>query len=107
MKRITLLSVAAGFIVGIFSWGWGQDFVFKYRSGSVSERNLLSTSRFRSERGRLLQKLSGEQVQEADTLRILSLLIEFQIDDEEGTTGDGRFDLSVPSRPVIDPPPHD
>ena len=73
----------------------------------MSERNLLSTSRFRSERGRLLQKLSGEQVQEADTLRILSLLIEFQIDDEEGTTGDGRFDLSVPSQPVIDPPPHD
>jgi M6 family metalloprotease-like protein len=42
-----------------------------------------------------------------DTLRVLVLRAEFQTDDSDSTTGDGRFDRSVPAALTIDPPPHD
>ena len=43
----------------------------------------------------------------ADTLRILAIRVEFQPDNSQTTTGDGRFDLSQGTDPFqIDPPPH-
>ena len=42
----------------------------------------------------------------AGTLRLLALRVEFKIDSVNTTTGNGRFDLSTPSTPRTDPPPH-
>ena len=41
-----------------------------------------------------------------DTLRLLSLRVEFKTDSVNTTTGNGRFDLSIPTSPGIDFPPH-
>ncbi len=42
-----------------------------------------------------------------DTLRILAILVQFQEDNDTRTSGNGKFDLSVPAAPIIDAPPHD
>lgn len=42
-----------------------------------------------------------------DTVRVLALMVQFQKDDDEKTTGDGQFDLTSPASPAIDAPPHD
>lgn len=42
-----------------------------------------------------------------DTLRILAILVQFQEDNDTRTSGNGKFDLSVPAVPIIDAPPHD
>ncbi|MGD0590362.1 MAG: T9SS type A sorting domain-containing protein [Bacteroidota bacterium] len=41
-----------------------------------------------------------------DTIRILAIMVEFQKDNDEQTTGDGTFQLTG-SPAQIDPPPHD
>ncbi len=42
-----------------------------------------------------------------DTLRVLAIRVEFQEDNDETTTGNGKFDLSTSTDPYqIDPPPH-
>lgn len=42
-----------------------------------------------------------------DTLKILAIRVEFQADDDDNTTGNGKFDLSQNSESFrIDPPPH-
>jgi hypothetical protein len=41
-----------------------------------------------------------------DTIRILAIMVEFQMDNNEQTTGDGTFQLTG-SPAQIDPPPHD
>jgi M6 family metalloprotease-like protein len=41
------------------------------------------------------------------SLSLLALRVEFQPDDDIQTTGTGEFDLSSPSEPDIDAPPHD
>ncbi len=43
----------------------------------------------------------------ADTIRVLAVMVQFQQDNDDRTTGDGRFDRSAPSQPIIDAPPHD
>lgn len=43
----------------------------------------------------------------ADTVNILVVMVQFQQDNTPLTTGDGRFDLSTTTNPVIDAPPHD
>ena len=42
-----------------------------------------------------------------DTLRILAIRVEFVPDTLAETTGDGRFVMTSPETPTIDPPPHD
>lgn len=49
----------------------------------------------------------SEQDLRSDTLKILAVRVEFQLDDDETTTGEGKFDLSKAKVPTIDPPPHD
>ena len=39
--------------------------------------------------------------------KVLAVMVEFQTDDDPLTTGNGKFDLSFPSKKIIDPPPHD
>lgn len=40
-----------------------------------------------------------------ETVRILAVMVQFQEDADSRTTGNGRFDLSATSNPIIDPPP--
>jgi hypothetical protein len=42
-----------------------------------------------------------------DTVSILAVMVQFQPDNDIGTTGNGQFDLSTPSDPGLDAPPHD
>jgi hypothetical protein len=41
-----------------------------------------------------------------DTVRVLAAMVQFQEDDDQTTTGNGRFDLSSTQDPIIDAPPH-
>lgn len=43
----------------------------------------------------------------SDTLRVLAILVQFQTDDDDRTTGNGTFDLAAPAEPIIDAAPHD
>lgn len=40
-----------------------------------------------------------------DTVRLLAVMVEFQLDDDPLTTGSGRFDTSTTAGFIIDPPP--
>ena len=42
---------------------------------------------------------------EPETLRVLAALVQFQVDTDTRTTGNGHFDLSTPPDSTIDPPP--
>ena len=42
-----------------------------------------------------------------DTIHALAALVQFQIDDDARTTGNGQFDLAAPADSVLDAPPHD
>ena len=46
-------------------------------------------------------------VAEQDTVRVLALMVQFQKDADARTTGDGQFDLTSTTSPVLDSPPHD
>ena len=39
--------------------------------------------------------------------KVIAVMVEFQEDSDPLTTGNGKFDLSFPSKKIIDPPPHD
>jgi len=79
----------------------------KFRRNSVSKQNLIAGSRFHWD-GQSLSKNSIQTVfLGPDTLRVLALLVEFQIDQSDSTTGDGTFNLTPPNELTIDPPPHD
>lgn len=43
----------------------------------------------------------------AETVNVLAVMVQFQPDNDIGTTGDGRFDLSTPAQVTLDSPPHD
>ena len=53
------------------------------------------------------KKTNSNSIIPKDTVRILAIMVEFQTDADEETTGDGKFQSSSSSVPVIDPPPHD
>ena len=42
-----------------------------------------------------------------DTLRVLAILVDFQTDQDNLTSGDGKFQLQTNVTGAIDPPPHD
>ena len=42
-----------------------------------------------------------------DTVRVLVLMVQFQKDSTDRSTGNGQFDLTAPSTPALDAPPHD
>lgn len=42
----------------------------------------------------------------ADTINVLAVMVQFQQDNTSLTTGDGRFDLSQGTDPILDAPPH-
>lgn len=77
------------------------------RHDSISKRNLNPCARFHFQDGSVFQNIASAMPLEPDTVRVLALMVEFQSDENEKTTGNGTFDLSAASDPVIDPPPHD
>ncbi len=78
-----------------------------WRIGAISHQNLLSSARFYWDNDRLVVHPMTKTDAVSDTLRILAIRVAFQTDDDPRTTGDGCFDLTSPSEPMIDPPPHD
>ena len=42
-----------------------------------------------------------------DTVRVLVLMVQFQKDSTDRSTGNGQFDLTTTSTPALDSPPHD
>lgn len=106
MKRVgyTVLLLILLFNRGIVR---AEEPEMRWRKGPVSHRNLLSGSQFRWENDQLVSNDVTVTNPVLDTLRILAIRVEFQTDDDPRTTGNGRYDLSSPVEPIIDPPPHD
>jgi M6 family metalloprotease-like protein len=74
--------------------------VWKFRPASASPGKPFRMSRNLEPAGRISSDFT-------DTLGVLGLMVEFQTDADESTTGDGRF-LSGPADPAaVDPAPHD
>ncbi|MEK6651237.1 MAG: hypothetical protein AABY75_09680, partial [Bacteroidota bacterium] len=42
----------------------------------------------------------------ADTVRLLGIMVQFPVDADPRTTGNGHFDSVVTHPAIIDPPPH-
>jgi len=40
-----------------------------------------------------------------DTVSVLAVMVQFQIDNDSRTSGNGQFDVSAPTEPIIDAPP--
>ena len=78
---------------------------FTRRNGQVSKQNLLPDARIVWQQGRpvLNPRQNTESVR---SLSILAIMVEFQEDDDDRTTGNGKFDLSVSEDLTIDPAPH-
>jgi len=100
----------------IFLWSIILSFSFslmaepvriRQRKPVVSKRNLLDHSKLYFQNGSCFLKPQLSAFSDPDTVHILALMVEFQTDENNKTTGDGKFDLSSPSGPLIDPPPHD
>ncbi len=85
----------------------GKDFTFRFHRPSVSGKNLLKSSLYRWEQGQFILNRSSNGTVPTDTISIMAILVEFQPDDDERTTGNGLFDLSISPNAAIDPPPHD
>ena len=43
----------------------------------------------------------------AEFLHVVGIMVDFQADDDDATTGDGKFDTSHTAKKIIDPSPHD
>ncbi len=52
------------------------------------------------------EKKSSGSVSLPETTNVLVAMVEFQTDNNPGTTGDGTFDMGTISK-IVDPPPHD
>lgn len=42
-----------------------------------------------------------------DTVNILAVMVQFQTDTDDRSSGNGQFDLGISTTPIIDAPPHD
>jgi M6 family metalloprotease-like protein len=91
MRRILILGLAA-LAANAAPAKDSRAAVFRFRTGGVA-----STGE---------QSRSARASQNADSLKILALLAEFQADEDENTTGNGQFDLTRSPEYTIDRPPH-
>jgi len=107
MKWLVGGFVALLFVGPVVVRGEAPPPAHRFRTGSVSEKNLVTSSRARWESGSLIWDDTRPRPGRADSVRVLALMAQFEQDEDEKTTGDGRFDLSEPEDLVIDPPPHD
>lgn len=49
----------------------------------------------------------GPTASSNDTLKVLAIMVQFQTDTDDRTSGNGQFDLGIAATPIIDAPPHD
>ncbi|MBN1782771.1 VCBS repeat-containing protein [bacterium] len=98
-----LLMTAWTAVLSGASGQWRAD-----RKLSVSDRNLVPHY-FQSRTGQTRNGGPGPAriPAEAATLKILAIMAEFQEDDDEWTTGNGRFLMEAPEDPELNAPPHD
>jgi M6 family metalloprotease-like protein len=91
--------------------GLGKDFVFRPKACAPSRRLILSTARrtAASLQGAtaLRKKADPGPASAGDTLKVLGLMVQFRVDADMETTGDGRFIMEPSAGTTIDPPPHD
>ncbi|RPI01161.1 MAG: hypothetical protein EHM64_16170, partial [Ignavibacteriae bacterium] len=86
------------------------------RAWKIAVLLLLGTLSFAQQRNAVVQPfrkmIHPEQSRKSapvnrDTVRILAVMVEFQTDADEQTTGNGKFLMTAPASPMIDPAPHD
>ena len=53
--------------------------------------------------GPLLHRTAAD----GDTVNILAVMVQFQTDTDDRSSGNGQYDLGISSTPIIDAPPHD
>lgn len=80
---------------------------FVVRSGGPSRQNLISSSQVEWRQDSPNFRSESTQQAASDSIRILALMVQFQPDEDDKTTGDGLFDLSDTDALILDPPPHD
>ncbi len=80
-------------------------FVFFLLSSLASGQTQIRVSHQLRETNDPLRVKSAESIP-VNTIRILAVMVEFQADQNEKTTGDGTFQMTG-SQAQIDPPPHD
>jgi hypothetical protein len=83
---------------------WAMSVFFLLSSLSYGQTRIQVSHLLRETRAPL--QVHSVQSIPIDTLRILAVMVEFQTDNIEQTTGDGTFQLTG-SPAQIDPPPHD
>ena len=106
MKRIVFLFLVLCVLFNFVGILFGNNVRLRVGKFSVSQQNLLKNSRLFWEHGHLYLRPILQKSFTVDTLRVLALRVEFQTDDDDKTTGNGHFDLSLPSKVTIDPSPH-
>ena len=94
------------FLILVSSTIQSKEIEFMYQRCSISRNNLVSSSQFLWD-GPSLSKNWIQVPYRPDSLHVLALLVEFQVDQNDSTTGVGAFQMTAPTEAVLDPPPHD
>jgi len=102
-KRILLSVLISGLIISTL---YSQQIRTRLNlhERSLSNLNLVKGKKYILQNGMLTENLFISD--RPDTVKVLALRVQFKKDTDPFTTGDGTFDTSLPSSPVIDPPPH-
>ncbi|MCK4825841.1 hypothetical protein KA005_59380, partial [bacterium] len=107
MRHAVLLFLATGLFTSWPLWGTNNDVANKWHKSSVSRKHLLGKPRFFKDSDLFdIRSVTGSTTQK-DSLSIVGIRVQFQADEDEMTTGNGQFDLSISTEPIINPPPHD
>jgi hypothetical protein len=72
-------------------------------SGAQTKNELLRPLRKLVSSSQVLSKSTISR----DTVRLLALMVDFQTDADEKTTGNGKFQTNAATAQLLDPPPHD
>lgn len=75
------------------------------RNIQISRQNLVPDTRVGWQQDQPVMN-PAQNTKSVQYLNVLAIMVEFQEDNDNRTTGDGKFDLLVPEDLIIDPPPH-
>ena len=73
-----------------------------YKCG-ISDRTLIKSANYHFNS---INKTSLKTTSSPDSLKLLAIRVEFELDNNRNTTGNGKFDLSDTTDYVYNPPPH-
>jgi M6 family metalloprotease-like protein len=107
MKINSLYSVCIGLILFLTSSLSAKNIKYIWKPCRPSKQNILQDVRFNKKNNQSLFKSDNVTFPSVENRKLLAILVEFQKDQDEKTTGDGKFDLSRSSDLAIDSPPHD